>query len=821
MRPRSLRQLLAIRSALIAAFPFVLSAFLGWFWLRPQIVADTERQQRQLAMAIATRTEDYLIASSREIGTTASVLSRQMVEPSSLLKFFDTVLSSSQSLASLTFTDLAGHIQVIALPREKRMLLNEMLGIDLSLTNAVRQVRASGKAAWSDVYLSPLGGGLTVAYATPAASGVVLGEISLARLSTFLKGISEQEASSVFILDRRGQVIADQEGRFTARQYNLTDLEIVREGLASPRPVIRSFTFNGIRVVGCLVKAPLLGWSILVTSPVEVAYRSGLTTAGIFATALCLALLLASGLALFMSRSLATRFERLVAQARTIEAGGDAGTWPRTAISEFSLLGEALQSMADTVREREQRLNAQLNFLQQLLDSLPLPVCYKNREGVYLGCNAAFEAFVDMSRERIIGTTVYGVTSRERAERHHAADMVLLSRPGIESYESIARTGDGAFRNVIFNKATFLDAHGTVAGIVCTLTDITTLRKAEDELRESEEKFRVLAETSPTAIVVCRGDAIVYVNPSAIRLLGYAESELLNMKFRDWVHPDFRTNVEQRGLALQRGEPVPGQYELKFVKKNDDQGWVIVSAGRIVFGGKPGAIATLVDITGAKRAEEEMKAALAEKEVLLREVHHRVKNNMQIISSLLDLQSDSISDERTRSCLRESQNRVRSMALIHERLYQSKNFSSIDLGEYIRDLSNYLFDSYGVAIERVSLDIDAGNIALEINRAVPCGLIINELISNALKHAFPDGRSGQLSVRVGSDEETITLEVADTGRGMPAGLDIQTTGTLGLQLVLLLAKQLGGRASFSHEEQGMRVTVSFPADAPRDVARET
>ncbi len=810
MKIRSLRHLLTIRSAWVAVVPFLFSAVLGWFWLRPQIIADSEEHQQQLAAAIASRTEEYLVASSQEITRTASVVARGVVSPSATQEYLDTVLASSRNLASLAFTDAAGRISAIALPGEKSPLGREMIGNDLSLTNAVRQVRASGRPAWSDAYLSPVGGGLTVAYATPAAKGVALGEISLSHLGIFLRGIVEQGKQSVFIIDRRGQVIADQEGRFTARQYNLTNLEIVREGIASNKPVTRSFSFNGVKVVGCLIRAPILNWSILVASPVELAYRSALTTTGIFATALCLALLMAYGLTLIMSHSLATRLEELVTHARRVESGEEAGDWPKGPVSEFNLLGEALQSMADALHERENRLNAQLFFLQQLMDSIPVPVYYKDADGLYLGCNAAFEVLIGMPRCDIVGKTVHDVAHRERAEKHHEADTALLRHPGVQTYETSGMYGDGEFHDVIFNKATFFDANNRVAGIVGAIIDITELRKAEEELRESEEKFRVLAETSPTAIVVYQGEMLVYVNPSTVRLFGYDQAELLTMKFWEWAHPECRTTIRERGLARLRGESVPNQYELKFVKKNGEEGWVIVSAGRIEYGRRPGGIATFVDITEAKRSEERMKAALTEKEVLLKEVHHRVKNNMQIISSLLDLQSDSSADERTRSCLRESQNRVRSMALIHEQLYRSKDFSAIDVGEYVRDLSQYLFDAYVVDSERISLNIQAGNMALEISRAVPCGLIINELISNSLKHAFTDGRRGDIFVRMSSDAEMITLEVADTGVGMPVDLDFKNTETLGLQLVNLLARQLGGHFSCQGGQEGSVTTVTFP-----------
>jgi PAS domain S-box-containing protein len=810
MKIRSLRQLLAIRSVWIAAVPFLLSAMLGWFWLRPQIVADTEGHQRQLAEVIASRTEAYLVASSQEITRSASVFSKKLVSAYQIQEYLDTVLASSMNLTSITFTDANGRITALALPKEKAPLRQEMIGIDLSLTNAVRQVRASGKPAWSDAYLSPVGGGLAVAYATPAGQGVALGEISLAQLSSFLSGVANQGKQSVFILDRRGQVIADQEGRYTARQYNLTNLEIVREGLASGKPVTRTFSINGDRVVGCLIRAPLLDWNILVASPVDLAYRSALTTTGIFVTALCMALLLASGLSLLMSHYLAASFEKLVAHARRIESGEDAGEWPTAPVSEFNLLGEALHSMANTLRKRENRLNAQLLFLQQLLDSIPVPVYYKDAGGRYLGCNTAFEAFIGMARSDIVGKTIYDIAPKDRADKHQEADSVLLVHPGVRIYEASGTYRDGESHDIIFNKATFVDEDNRVAGIVGALIDITDRKRVEKALRESEEKFRVLAETSPAAIILHQGERFIYTNPATTRISGYSEVELLQMNFWEWGGKEDHDGIRQRSLARLRGEPEPPQYEHILITRYGEEKWVLVSVGITEYRGKSTVIATLLDITETKKVEEKMKAALAEKIILLKEVHHRVKNNMQIISTLLDLQSDSIPDEHSKTCLRESQNRIRSMALIHERLYQSENFSSINAGEYIKDLSHYLFDSYAVDTDRISLAIDAGNVGLEINQAVPCALIINELISNALKHAFPDGRRGEISVRVSSEGGRITLEVADTGVGLPAGLDFRNTETLGLQLVNLLAKQLGARFSFDGGQRGSIAVISFP-----------
>jgi PAS domain S-box-containing protein len=804
MKIRSLRNLLAIRSAWIAVIPFFLSAMLGWFWLRPEMIADTEEHQRQLAELIASRTEAYLVASSEAITGTASVLSKRLVSSNQVQEYLDTVLASSMNLTSITFTDANGRITAIALSSGKAPLRQEMTGIDLSLTSAVRQVRASGKPAWSDAYLSPVEGGLAVAYATPAAEGVALGEISLTQLSSFLGGIAAQGEKTVFILDRRGQVIADQEGRYTARQYNLTNLEIVRAGLASGKPVPRTFSFNGDRFVGCMIRAPLLGWNILVASPVELAYRSALTTTGILATALCMALLLAAGLSLLMSHFLATRLEKLVSHARRIESGEEAGEWPKAPVREFNLLGEALHSMATTLRERENRLNVQLLFLQQLLDSIPVPVYYKDTGGLYLGCNAAFELFIGRQRSDIVGKPVYKVLPQEHADKHHETDTALLTHPGVQMYEVSDIYHDGKSHDIIFNKATFVDADNCVAGIVGALIDITERKRMEEALRDSEELLRITLDNILDPVFITDNEGrFTFICSNIPFILGYAVEEIRAMG-----------NISALiGDALFPLEELERQGEIRNIDcviacKDGSSNDYLVTVKRVSI--KEGTVLYVCRcITERKLAEEKIRDSLAEKEILLKEVHHRVKNNMQIISSLLELQLDSIPDERSRACLRESQNRIRSMALIHERLYQSKNFSSIDLGEYISDLSHFLFNSYMVETERVSLNLNAGNIYLDINRAVPCGLIINELISNSLKHGFPHGRSGEISVRVSSNGRCITLQVADTGVGMPAGLDFSNTETLGLQLVNLLARQLRGSVSFDGGGKGTVAVISF------------
>jgi two-component sensor histidine kinase len=217
------------------------------------------------------------------------------------------------------------------------------------------------------------------------------------------------------------------------------------------------------------------------------------------------------------------------------------------------------------------------------------------------------------------------------------------------------------------------------------------------------------------------------------------------------------------------------------------------------------------EIAERRRAEAQITASLQEKEMLLREIHHRVKNNLQVISSLLFLQSQQIQEPEALRMFQDSQHRVRSMALVHERLYRTQDLARVDFAQYIRDLTGYLLRSYGVAPDLVSTRIQVHDVSLGIDVAVPCGLIVSELISNALTHAFPDGRAGEIliEVRTGAGGQC-TLVVGDDGVGLPPGLDLENTGTLGLRLVGRLARQLGATVELDGK-RGTRFEMTFMA----------
>lgn len=213
-------------------------------------------------------------------------------------------------------------------------------------------------------------------------------------------------------------------------------------------------------------------------------------------------------------------------------------------------------------------------------------------------------------------------------------------------------------------------------------------------------------------------------------------------------------------------------------------------------------------------SNKELKRALSDKEVLLKEIHHRVKNNLQVISSLLKLQSESIGDEDIIEKFKESMNRVRSMALIHDKIYRSDSLNQVDFNEYLTNLIHALFHSYNVSSNTISLSISSDDVYLDLDAAISCGLIVNELVSNSLKHGFPEGKSGEISVKVSESDGKYMLVIRDTGIGLPDSVNINHPESLGLQLVYMLVEQLEGSVSFENKH-GLVARILFSMDAVR------
>lgn len=353
--------------------------------------------------------------------------------------------------------------------------------------------------------------------------------------------------------------------------------------------------------------------------------------------------------------------------------------------------------------------------------------------------------------------------------------------------------------------------------------DITEHRLTEQALRDSEARYRsVILAMSDGIVVHGRNGEIVTANPSAERMLGLSLDQLQGRTSLDprWraVREDGSTfpGEEHPGwLTLKTGEPFSGVI-MGIHTPEGALRWLSVNSRRVTEIGEEGAysvVASFTDITERRAAEEKICASLREKEILLKEIHHRVKNNLQVVSSLLYLQSTKVRDPRFSELFKESQNRVASMALIHEMLYQQPDLPRIPFTSYVRVLGESLARSHGVEEDRVALFVETEgdrDLVLSVETAVPCGLLLNEILSNSLKHAFPGGRRGTVRVVFASEHDVYRIVVSDDGVGLPADFEERRRASLGTKLIDRLVDQLRGSMVRSSSDHGTRYELTLP-----------
>jgi len=331
---------------------------------------------------------------------------------------------------------------------------------------------------------------------------------------------------------------------------------------------------------------------------------------------------------------------------------------------------------------------------------------------------------------------------------------------------------------------------------IITGPETSEYAKTETQWKESAEKYAMLFDQAQDMITLnlMKENGLpgkfLEVNKAGLERLGYSKDEFLEMTPADIIALDKRADILKNAMDLEEKGYV--NFEIVHVTKKGKKIPVEVNNHIFQWNGEKVALAISRDITQRKKAYKKMEEALQEKEILLNEIHHRVKNNMQIISSLLSLQKRFVDDEDAVNILKESQNRVKSMAIIHEKLYQSSDITRINFADYLRSLVADLFYSYYIDNHQIRPFMEIDDIKLNIETAVPLGLIISEIVSNSLKYAFPDGRTGEVYLSLRTLDNGYEMIIGDDGIGFPADIEFRKTESLGMQLVNSLIKQLDG-----------------------------
>ncbi len=482
--------------------------------------------------------------------------------------------------------------------------------------------------------------------------------------------------------------------------------------------------------------------------------------------------------------------------------------WANVLITALFQTDGKLIGYSQIIKDLSERRRIDERF-RRVVESAPNAMVMVNHHGSIEMVNTQTERLFNYGRAEMLGQKIE-ILVPERFRHGHPVkrDMFLhapQSRPMGAGRDLFGRRKDGSEFPIEIGLNPIETAEGMM--VLSSIVDIS-------ERKRLEERFRRVVESAPNAMVMVNSQGrIEMVNTQAELLFHYTRAELLGQLIEILVPERFRH--EHPGKRHQffgdlQSRPMGAGRDLFGRRKDGSEFPIEIGLNPIETEDGMMVLSSIVDISDRKQKELRIQEALTEKDVLLGEIHHRVKNNLQVVHSLLSLQSSLINDEAVRNMLMDSQNRIQSMALIHQTLYQSNNFARVDFADFLEALIPTLVNSYSVSGKNITLAVNVDEVYLPINSAIPCGLLINELITNALKHAFTERNDGKISVSLSANENNeIQLSISDDGNGIPEHLNLDEVETLGLRLVNLLSQQLNGVLRIQRQHP-TEFVLSFP-----------
>ncbi|MDQ1266046.1 MAG: Histidine kinase [Bacteroidota bacterium] len=489
----------------------------------------------------------------------------------------------------------------------------------------------------------------------------------------------------------------------------------------------------------------------------------------------------------------------------------------------FNKMTEALQnSQNDLINSRE--------YIHNIIESLNDTIIVINTKGIINSVNSSTLKLLKYSAVELINLNINKVIRDWQNQLFFNEFIFLLEKNGfLTNLEIYYFSKEGNSIPILFSASGMYNEENKLTGIVCVGLDITERKIAEEALKNSEARYRGIVEDQTELLARFLPEGrLTFVNEAFCKYFHLKREELIDsIFFPPMPDEDFKI-VADAYKSINIDNPVVN-YEFRVIDEDNTLKWLSWT-NRAIFDGDGKILeyqSTGRDITEKKLVEEEIRnlnislegrvaertaqleSSLKEKEVMLKEIHHRVKNNLQVISSLLSLQSSTIKDKKGFDIFQESQNRVKSMAMIHEKLYNSKDLAKIDFNDYLNDLTRSLLRSYGLNTN-INLQLDIENMYLDIDVSVHCGLIINELVSNSLKYGFPDKNNGNIFVNLKKvNGNFINLVIGDDGVGLPENIDFRNTQSLGLRLVNILVKQLKGDINLVSKNNGVVFEINF------------
>ncbi len=472
------------------------------------------------------------------------------------------------------------------------------------------------------------------------------------------------------------------------------------------------------------------------------------------------------------------------------------------------------------IKRIESVLRNQRDEYQTIFDSVPSIIWYVDGEGKIMRANRAAAAAVGLTTRQATEMTIYDLFPSCEAEKF-VADNLEVMQTGQKKLGIIEMftPPSGETRWAQTDKIPYLDENGAIVGVIVVVQDITERKAAEETVREREKMLRSIATSARDAVIMIdnRGD-ISFWNEAAFRILGYSAAEARGRNCHELLAPARYLEEYRKQFAKFRttGEgPVIGKtLELNAVHKDGMEVPIELSLSSVKIKGEWCAIGIIRDITERKKFEEALSRAVGEKEALLRELQHRIKNSFSMISGLVGLESNRQSDKEFSEVLRRLKGRIMSLAELYDLLYLAGGFNKIRFDRYLERMIKSLIDAYSCDSKRIDIRFRLDAVVIDVRRAIPAGLIVNEVVTNSIKHAFPDEREGVIWIRLERSDAHIMLTISDDGVGLPPDFHAGQSRGLGMRILDMLIGQIGGAVDV-RAERGSSFVITIPVTAER------
>lgn len=797
LRRRSLQKSLLLVFLTLGLILVCLSILLSLSFSR-SFKKDISERNLRLAVSIAGQVEMILDHQVAELWLLLGDIARRGIRDPSTQEMMVRVFDYHPLIARIYLLDREGLVLRIAPD------IPYLLGLDMSRQPFFEgPEKERGRIYWSDSYVSSDMGQKTITFSIAYKDGTLAAHLDLNALSEIARSDSPHKKGFTIILDRQGIPITGSGQNTGLDDVSFIDLTSVKHALKGEEGSYEE-RIGDVKGLSSVYNILETGWVVLIFEPKIGTFGVVDRLLYVALIVLLIALMTAMLISFGLLKKILNTIRVMVGQTRKV-ASGEYNVSVRAEYTEFAELADSFNIMARSIEAREDDLKRSESRYRELFDKNPLPVMIYDADDLNIMdvSQAAIEEY-GFTRDEFMGMSVLDIRPVEDIS---ALKMSVNNRPSGRDKAEILRhrkkDGTVFYVDITSHEIIFLGKKSILA--ICR--NVTSQVLTEEALRESQERLRATLESINDAIIIIDPELnVTWANRSASNSIGYLVGQKCYSSASGASEPctdcpAIRSLKEEKSYHTVEEMTGPDGLTRTF--------FVNTAPMYDKWGSVVGVVKSLKDISEMKRSEKLLRESLAEKEILLKEVHHQVKNNLQAISGLISMQSNFSSDLWTKKVLQDSQNRILSIALIYERLYLRDDLKRIDFGEYVHCLVNQLARIFRAEEKGIEFDVLYDEMSLNVETAVPCGLIITELVSNSLKHAFPDNGGGRIKLqlkRKGIDQFVIAMD--DNGIGIGDEFEISTNNSLGLNLVRSYVEFLSGTIEVSLKD-GAHFKITF------------